>query len=305
MIGDHKVTQRTSLLDLQISICSPEVLPPKGYAKRTFGITRSARAQTLLLKFEKNIFLVFEMPEARFQIYRDVADKHRFRLRAPNNKILAVGGAYETKDGCVNGVQAIKKYCTAKIEDVTVGGVEIANPKFQVYKDAAAKFRFRLRAPNNEIVAAGEAYETKVGCMNGVQAVKKYCDAKIEDLTTGQILEEPTRATEVVAGGETTLILDPPPSEAPKGSTVAFTGKLMRGNQGVSGAKVDVYESDRSFMRDDLMASGTTQDDGTFNIRWEAKEMDWWDNTVEAYAKFEGTASYKPSRSKKYDIKIK
>ncbi len=248
--------------------------------------------------------MLMKMPEARFQIYRDVSDKHRFRLRAPNNKIVAVGEAYETKDGCLNGVHAIKKYCTAEIEDVTVGGAEMANPKFQVYKDAAEKFRFRLRAPNNEIVAAGEAYETKVGCMNGVQAVKKYCDAKIEDLTTGQILEEPTKMAEVMAGGEAKLILDPPPSAAPKGSTVAFTGKLMSGNQGVGGAKVEVYESDRSFMRDDLMGSGTTNDQGNFKINWTAKEMDWWDNTVEAYAKFAGNASYKRSISKKYIIKI-
>ena len=244
------------------------------------------------------------MAQARFQIYRNIADKHRFRLRATNNKIIAVGEAYETKASCLNGIQAIKKYCTAEIEDVTVGGVEVANPKFQVYKDAAEKFRFRLRAPNNEIVAAGEAYQTKVGCMNGVQAVKKYCDAQIEDLTTGQILEEPTRVAEAVAGGETTLILDMPPSEAPKGSIVAFTGKLMSGNQGVGGAKVNIYDSDRSFMNDDFMASGTTQSDGTFNIEWKAKEMDWWDNTAEAYAKFEEAASYKSSRSNKHVIKI-
>ena len=244
------------------------------------------------------------MAEARFQIYRDIADKHRFRLRAPNNKIVAVGEAYETKDGCLNGVHAIKKYCTAEIEDLTVGEAKIANPRFQVYKDATDKYRFRLRAPNNEIVAVGEAYEKKSGCMNGVQAVKKYCTAKIEDLTTGQILEEPTRVAEVAAGGETTLILDAPPSEAQKGSTVIFTGKLMSGNQGVGGTKVDVYDSDRSFMKDDFMASGTTKDDGTFNIKWEAKEMDWWDNTVETYAKFEGAASHKPSRSKKFTIKI-
>jgi len=244
------------------------------------------------------------MVDAKFQIYRDIAGKHRFRLRAPNNKIVVVGEAYETKDGCLNGVHAIKKYCTAEIEDVTVGGVQIANPKFQVYKDVAEKFRFRLRAPNNEIIAVGEAYETKIGCMNGVQSVKKYCDAQIKDLTTGQILEEPAKVAEVAIGGDTSLILDPPPSEAPKGSRVTFTGKLMSGTQGVGGAKVDIYESDRSFMKDDFMASGTTQDDGAFNIEWEAKEMDWWDNTVESFAKFEGMGSYKPSLSKKYVIKI-
>ncbi len=248
--------------------------------------------------------VLMTMSEAKFQIYKDNAGRHRFRLRAPNNKIVAVGEAYETKDGCANGVNAIKKYCTAEIEDVTIGGAEVANPKFQIYKDSTEKFRFRLRAPNNEIVAAGEAYETKVGCMNGVQAVKEYCSAKIEDLTTGQIMEEPTKVAEMTAGGETSLVLDPPPSGAPKGQTIAFTGKLMRGNQGVGGVKVTVLESDRSFMKDDPMASGTTEDDGTFNIKWNAEEMDWWDNTVEVYAKSEGTPSAKPLVSKKFIIKI-
>lgn len=33
--------------------------------------------------------------------------------------------------------------------------------KFEVYEDKAGKFRFRLKAGNGEIVAVGEAYETK------------------------------------------------------------------------------------------------------------------------------------------------
>ena len=57
------------------------------------------------------------------------------------------------------------------------------NAKYQVYKDMAGEFRFRLRAPNNEIVAVGESYESKEGCMNGVMAVKKNCGAKVQDLT--------------------------------------------------------------------------------------------------------------------------
>jgi uncharacterized protein YegP (UPF0339 family) len=183
-------------------------------------------------------------------------------------------------------------------------------PKFEIYKDVAGKFRFRLRAPNNKIVAVGEAYETKDGCLNGVHAIKRYCGSEIEDLTTGQIREETAREVpkEAVIGdltaGETTLILDPPPSKALKGSTVTFTGKLISEGEGVVGAKIDIYESDRSFMKDDYMVSGYTLEDGTFNIDWEAKEMDWWDNTVEVYAKFEGAASHKPSRSKQYVITV-
>ena len=46
-------------------------------------------------------------------------------------------------------------------------------PKFEIYKDAAGKFRFRLRAANNEIIAASEAYESKSGCKNGCRDRRK------------------------------------------------------------------------------------------------------------------------------------
>ncbi len=60
----------------------------------------------------------------------------------------------------------------------------MAKASFEVYKDKAGKFRFRLRAPNGEIIAVSEAYEAKAGCMNGINAVKKYSDAAIEDQTS-------------------------------------------------------------------------------------------------------------------------
>jgi len=46
-------------------------------------------------------------------------------------------------------------------------------PKFEIYKDAAGKFRWRLKAPNGEIIASsGEAYESRDSCKNGIQSVK-------------------------------------------------------------------------------------------------------------------------------------
>jgi len=56
--------------------------------------------------------------------------------------------------------------------------------KFELYKDASGQFRFRLRAPNNEIIAASEAYTTKAACMTGIESVKKNAQiAEIEDQT--------------------------------------------------------------------------------------------------------------------------
>jgi uncharacterized protein YegP (UPF0339 family) len=57
-------------------------------------------------------------------------------------------------------------------------------PKFEIFKDSAGKFRFRLKAANGEVIATGEAYESKAGCKNGIESVKTNANkARIEDLT--------------------------------------------------------------------------------------------------------------------------
>ncbi len=44
--------------------------------------------------------------------------------------------------------------------------------KFEFYTDKAGKFRFRLKAPNGQVIATSEAYESKSSCMNGIESVK-------------------------------------------------------------------------------------------------------------------------------------
>ncbi|MDV8009002.1 MULTISPECIES: YegP family protein [unclassified Rhodococcus (in: high G+C Gram-positive bacteria)] len=56
--------------------------------------------------------------------------------------------------------------------------------KFEIYKDKAEKFRFRLKAGNGEIIAVGEAYESKAGAKNGIESIKKNAAAaEVVDLT--------------------------------------------------------------------------------------------------------------------------
>ncbi|QLQ14419.1 MAG: YegP family protein [Micropruina sp.] len=45
--------------------------------------------------------------------------------------------------------------------------------KFEVYQDKAGKYRFRLKASNGQVIATGEAYESKASCLNGVASVQK------------------------------------------------------------------------------------------------------------------------------------
>jgi len=246
---------------------------------------------------------------AKYQIFKDITGKYRFRLRAENNKIVAVSEAYEQKAGVINGVKSVQANCQSKIEDKTVQAEKLTFPKYQVFTDDNSKFRFNLSASNGEIIAASEGYETKAGVMNGVEAVKRSCDSTIEDMTLTQpepespyetIMAAPVEAEGTVISGAAQLDFSPPKT-AKKGSTVTFTGKLLTKSSGepISGAKVEILDADRSFMKDDIMAFGTTAEDGSFSIDWIAKHMDWMDNTVEVYALFKGKDPLKPTCSKK------
>lgn len=61
----------------------------------------------------------------------------------------------------------------------------MTEPKFEIYKDKAGKFRFRMVAPNGEIIAVSEAYETEAGCKNGISfVVKNVSKAVVKDLSS-------------------------------------------------------------------------------------------------------------------------
>lgn len=57
--------------------------------------------------------------------------------------------------------------------------------KFEIYKDHRGEFRFRLKAPNGEIIAvSGEGFTSKQSCQKSIEAVRKYAvSAQIHDLT--------------------------------------------------------------------------------------------------------------------------
>ncbi len=99
-----------------------------------------------------------------------------FSLKAGNGEIIATGGeVYSSLDSCKNGCASVTKNAPiAAIEDQTVEGFATEkNPKFEIYKDKAGEFRFRLKASNGQIIAASEGYVKKDSCKNGIESVKK------------------------------------------------------------------------------------------------------------------------------------
>ncbi|MEG1548009.1 MAG: YegP family protein [Clostridia bacterium] len=105
-----------------------------------------------------------------------------FVLKAGNGEVIGTSEIYSSEAACKGGIESVKKNAPiAKIEDQTAEGYEtVANPKFEIYKDKADEFRFRLKARNGEPILASEGYKAKASCKNGVESVINNADSKVE-----------------------------------------------------------------------------------------------------------------------------
>ena len=109
----------------------------------------------------------------KFEV-KEVKSGIKFNLKAANGEIIAMSEIYSTEDACMNGIESVRKNSAGEIEDQTVEPVEAKkHPKFEVYKDKAGEFRFRLKAKNGEIIAVSESYKAKASCLKGIESVKK------------------------------------------------------------------------------------------------------------------------------------
>ena len=99
----------------------------------------------------------------------------KFDLKAGNGEVIATSEVYSSLDACRKGIASVQKNAPeAGVEDQTVEGFEaVKHPKFEVYKDKAGEFRFRLKATNGQIIAVSEGYKAKDSCLNGIASVKK------------------------------------------------------------------------------------------------------------------------------------
>ncbi len=108
-------------------------------------------------------------------VIKEVKGGVKFNLKTGNGEIIASSETYTTPGACKNGIESVRRNsAVAAIEDQTAEGYEkIKNPKFEIYKDKAGEFRFRLKAVNGQVIATGEGYKDKKACKNGIESVKK------------------------------------------------------------------------------------------------------------------------------------
>ena len=111
----------------------------------------------------------------KFVLKKSKNDGFVFNLKAVNGEVIATSEIYTTEGAALNGIESVRKNAIeAKLEDQTVDKFEqLTNPKFEVYKDKAGEFRFRLKARNGEIIATGESYKAKASCLNGIDSIRR------------------------------------------------------------------------------------------------------------------------------------
>ena len=70
----------------------------------------SVRKNAIDAKLEDQTVENFEaVTNPKFEVYTDKAGEFRFRLKARNGEIIAVGEGYKAKASCLNGIDSIRR----------------------------------------------------------------------------------------------------------------------------------------------------------------------------------------------------
>lgn len=97
---------------------------------------------------------------AKFEIYKDKASKHRWRLKASNGEIILASQGYASKAGAMIGITSVQKNC-----------LEVKN--FRVSQTRNKKHCFTLIAGNGQTVGTSQTYANEASCKAGLQSVKR------------------------------------------------------------------------------------------------------------------------------------
>lgn len=144
-------------------IATTETYTRKYNAKRAIdsAITLAIASQPIRAAHEGN---------ARFQTIRGADQQFYFHLRAGNGEIMLQSEGYTSPAGLENGIASVRE------NGVLPDG-------YQVLEAADGQYYFRLRAPNNKIIARGETYASKY---NAERAV-----ARLQEILANELVADP------------------------------------------------------------------------------------------------------------------
>ena len=115
---------------------------------------------------------------AEFELYEDNAGEYRWRLVHDNGNIIADSGeGYASKSNVKRAMDSVRKH--AESADY----LKIDPTGFEIYRDAAGEWRWRLVHENGEILAdSGQGYASRQKARQGVDSVRDNAgEADIEE----------------------------------------------------------------------------------------------------------------------------
>lgn len=109
------------------------------------------------------------MKNPKFEVFKsEKSGQFYFRLKAVNGQIILSSEGYSSKQGCINGVESVKKNAA---DDANYDRKDGEN------------FSFTLKAKNKETIGKSESYTTRTARENGVESVKKNApESPVEEL---------------------------------------------------------------------------------------------------------------------------
>ena len=118
-----------------------------------------------------------------FEIKKSKDNRYVFNLYASNRVIIATSQIYSSSQSAINGANSVIANAEkASIEDQTQKDFTVMPyPKWEIYKDKADEFRFRLSASNGSCICHSQGYTNKANCKNGIESIiRTVKNAKIE-----------------------------------------------------------------------------------------------------------------------------
>ncbi|MBK6691314.1 MAG: DUF1508 domain-containing protein [Myxococcales bacterium] len=92
-----------------------------------------------------------------------------FNVVAKNGETVSSSELYGTASNAQRGARTARALLVALGHPVTAPAPK--TPRFELYRDAQNKARFRLRAANGELVLSSQAYASKASAHNGIASV--------------------------------------------------------------------------------------------------------------------------------------
>ena len=108
-------------------------------------------------------------------VMRRVKNGFVFQLYAPSRLILSTSPVYITEEACKKGIlSVIEQAKNAGEADLTVSGQPLPKaPRYEIMRDAAGAYRFRLRAKKGEVILTSSAYSDATLAALGIGMVRE------------------------------------------------------------------------------------------------------------------------------------